>query len=234
MRPTAAPEQTVQIESPDGVSLVGTFWGAEKPSSPALLLLHQWQSDRHSYDEFARRMNLSGFTVLSIDGRGFGESVKRADGSEVLAGRTDADVKAMLGDIDAAIGYLEKQPNVNLKRIGIVGASYGSSLAIIYAADHPEIVTVGLLSPGISYFGNMPIKAAVTKFGKDSPIMFLAAKDDPDSDSAVSELMKLADNNSPWSVEQFERGGHGTALFKVGADRRLQKFLMDQLSRADQ
>src|SRR5437773_1684089 len=71
--------QTVTIDSPDGLKLVGSFIASEKPNSPALLLLHQWQSDRHSYDDFAKRMQAKGFNVLSIDGRGFGESVKTAD-----------------------------------------------------------------------------------------------------------------------------------------------------------
>ena len=50
-----------------------------------------------------------GFGVLSIDGRGFGESTKKADGSAVTAGRSDADVKAMLGDVDAAFKYLSEK-----------------------------------------------------------------------------------------------------------------------------
>src|ERR1044072_3990955 len=123
------PSQNVTINSPDGVVLVGTFLAASKPNSPALLLLHQWQSDRHSYDDFAKNMQVDGFNVLAIDGRGFGESTKKTDGTTVAAGRTDADVKAMLGDVGAALDFLAKQNTVDRARIGIVGASYGSSLA---------------------------------------------------------------------------------------------------------
>src|SRR5262245_43914187 len=94
--------QTVNIGSSDGVVLVGTFLEADKPRSPAVLLLHQWQSDRHSYDNFAWQMEAKGFNVLSIDGRGFGETVKKPDGTAISAGRTDADVKAMLADVGAA------------------------------------------------------------------------------------------------------------------------------------
>src|SRR5205814_2924420 len=109
--PTTAVDaaQTVTIDSPDGVRLFGSLYEATKPNSPALLLLHQWQSDRHSYDDFAKRMQAKGFAVLSIDGRGFGESTKTTDGKAVTAGRSDADVKAMLGDVGAAFDYLSKQ-----------------------------------------------------------------------------------------------------------------------------
>jgi dienelactone hydrolase len=184
---TSTDLQTVSINSSDGVKLVGSLYNSEKPNSPAVVLLHQWESDRHSYDEFAKRMASKGFNVLSIDGRGFGESTKKVDGSSVAAGRTDADVKGMLGDVDAAVGFLMKQPNVDPKRIAIVGASYGSSLAIIYAADHPDIHVVALLSPGLNYFGNIPTRPAVEKYG-ERDLFIIASKGDTESAKAVDGL----------------------------------------------
>jgi dienelactone hydrolase len=207
----AAKGQTVTIDAPDGVKLVGSFFEASKSNAPGLLLLHQWQSDRHSYDEFAKRMQAKGFSVLSIDGRGFGESTKKADGSAVAAGRTDADVKAMLGDVGAAVEFLKKQKNVDATKIGIVGASYGSSLALIYAADHPDIKAVGLLSPGLNYFGNMPTLPAVKKYG-DRDLFMAAAAGDAESAKAVDDLK----TGGPKEVILIVPGGtyHGTNLFQ--------------------
>ena len=219
--------QTVTIDSPDGVKLVGSLLDSGKPNSPALLLLHQWQSDRHSYDEFAKRMQAKGFTVLSIDGRGFGESTKKADGTTVSAGRSDADVKAMLGDVGAAIDFLKKQKNVDGAGIGIVGASYGSSLAIIYAADHPDIKAVALLSPGLNYFGNMPVAPAVEKDVENDLLLF-AAEDDKESADAVRKLTSEK-SDSRRSQKIYPSGGHGTALFKVGAGDELEKFFTESL-----
>jgi len=219
--------QTVTIDSPDGVKLVGSLLDSGKPNSPALLLLHQWQSDRHSYDEFAKRMQAKGFTVLSIDGRGFGESTKKADGTTVSAGRSDADVKAMLGDVGAAIDFLKKQKNVDGARIGIVGASYGSSLAIIYAADHPDIKAVALLSPGLNYFGNMPVAPAAEKYIENDLLLF-AAEDDKESADAVRKLTSDK-SDSRRSQKIYPSGGHGTALFKVGAGDELEKFFTESL-----
>ena len=219
--------QTVTIDSPDGVKLVGSLLDSGKPNSSALLLLHQWQSDRHSYDEFAKRMQAKGFTVLSIDGRGFGESTKKADGTTVSAGRSDADVKAMLGDVGAAIDFLKKQKNVDGARIGIVGASYGSSLAIIYAADHPDIKAVALLSPGLNYFGNMPVAPAVEKYIENDLLLF-AAEDDKESADAVRKLTSDK-SDSRRSQKIYPSGGHGTALFKVGAGDELEKFFTESL-----
>jgi dienelactone hydrolase len=215
--------QTVTIDSPDGVKLVGSFYDSGKSNSPALLLLHQWQSDRHSYDEFAKRMQAKGFTVLAIDGRGFGESTKKADGSSINAGRSDEDVKGMLGDVDAGIQFLKNQKNVGATKIGIVGASYGSSLAIIYAADHPDIKAVALLSPGLNYFGNMPTEPATEKYG-EKPLLLFAAEDDKESADAVRKLQSKGIRHSD---KIYPSGGHGTALFKVGAGDELENFFTE-------
>jgi dienelactone hydrolase len=221
----------VTIDSPDGVKLVATLFESAKQNSPALLLLHQWQSDRHSYDEFAKRMQAKGFTVLAIDGRGFGESAKKADGSSVTAGRSIADVQAMLGDVGAAIEFLKKQKNIDATKIGIVGASYGSSLAVIYAADHTDIRAAALLSPGLNYFGNMPTEPAIKKYG-DRPLLMIAAEDDKESADAVRELKKAAANEE-YQTQIFPNGGHGTGIFraKVGLEDSLEKFFAVSLQK---
>jgi dienelactone hydrolase len=205
--------QTVTVNSPDGVNLVGSFFESAKPNSPALLMLHEWQSDRHSFDDFAKRMQAKGFNVLSIDGRGFGESTKTSDGKPVTAGRTDADVKGMLGDLGAAFDYLAKQKNVDPNHIGIVGASYGSSLALIYAADNPRVAALALLSPGLNYFGNMQTEPAAEKYGK-RPMFLIAAEDDKESADAVRNLAAV-NNNGMYGMLVYPSGGHGTALFKL-------------------
>lgn len=226
-KPKAAP-QTVTIDSPDGVKLVGSFYDAEKPMAPALLLLHQWESDRHAYDAFAAKMQADGFNVLSVDGRGFGESTTKANGSKVTAGRTEADVKAMLGDVGACFGFLSKQGNVNPKRIGILGASYGSSLALIYAAGDPEVAAIAMLSPGLDYFGSMKTKPAMEKYG-NRPAYMLAAEDDGESANAIRMLNPIESNIAKYEQTIHARGGHGTALLNAGATEELEDYFIRRL-----
>lgn len=218
------------FDSPEGVVLVGSFYGSPTAKSPAVILLHQWQSDRHSYDDLAKQLQDDGFNVLSFDGRGFGESVKTKDGKAVPVSRSDDAVKGMLGDVGAAYDFLKKQSNVDVEKIGIVGASYGSSLALIYAADHPEIKAVALLSPGLNYFGNMPTKPAVEKYG-DRPLLLVAAEDDAESASSVRAL-KAAGSDAT-EIKIYEKGGHGTGIFsaKVGLEEALETFLSENLAK---
>ena len=226
---SAPAAQTVSINSPDGVVLVGSLFGSDKPGSPALLLLHQWESDRHSWDDFAKQLQNDGFVVLAIDGRGFGESTKKADGSAVAEGRTEADVKAMLGDVDAAFNYLSKQKNVDPSRVGIIGASYGSSLALIYGAEHPNVAAIALLSPGLNYFGNMQTEPAITNY-KNRPAFLAGAKDDPESFNAVTRLSQLTSEPDRATAVSVDKGGHGTALLKVdGVRKPLETFCRERL-----
>lgn len=192
-------------------------------------MLHQWMSDRHSYDDLARRMQARGFGVLTIDGRGFGESVKTADGKPIAPSRSDDAVAGMKADVRVALDLLAGQTNVDPARIGIVGASYGSSLALIYSAEDPRVKAAALLSPGLNYFGNMPTEPAVKKYG-DRPLLLVAADDDAESAKSVRKL-KEAGANDKYEVKIYPKGGHGTGLFgaKVGLEDGLVAFFEKNL-----
>lgn len=224
-----ANEQRVTFNSPDGVILVGSFYDSATPNSPAVLLLHQFGSSRQSYDDFAKRLQTKGFGVLAIDGRGFGESVKTTDGKTVPVSRSDEAVKGMNADVATAFDFLSKQKNVDASRIGIVGASYGSSLAIIYGAENTKVKAVALLSPGLNYFGNMPTEPAVKKYG-DRSLLMVAADDDPESADSVKKLMATGASDK-YEIKIYPKGGHGTGLFnaKVGLEDLLEQFLTKNL-----
>jgi dienelactone hydrolase len=219
--------QTIRFESAEKLEIIGTFYESPQPNSPAVLLLHQWQSTRKSYDEFAKQLQVKGFGVLAIDGRGFGESVKTTDGRTVSPSRTDDAVKAMKIDVDNAFNFLKQQKNVDAARVGIVGASYGSSLALIYAAENKEVKAVVLLSPGINYFGNLPIEPAAKTFG-NRPLLLVAAEDDKESAETVRKLKQI---NEKYEMQIYPKGGHGTNLFaaKVGLEDLLERFLTTNL-----
>ena len=215
----------VKFTSEGNVEIVGTFYESPKANSPAVLLLHQFGSNRNSFDEFAKSLQAKGFGVLAIDGRGFGESVKTTDNQTVEAQRTAEGVKGMEADVERAFNFLAKQKNVDAAKIGIVGASYGSSLALIYAAQNPQVKAVALLSPGINYFDNLPTIPAIKSYGT-RPILLVAAADDAESADAVKKLNEI-DAKSEMKI--YEKGGHGTALFDVGLQDLLEEFLMKNL-----
>ena len=217
--------RTIKFESAEKTEIVGTFYESAKADSPAVLLLHQFGSNRKSYDEFARRLQAKGFGVLAIDGRGFGESVRTTDGKTLSPSQTNETVKAMKADVANAFDFLAKQKNVDAAKIGIVGASYGSSLAIIYGAENPKVKAVALVSPGLNYFGNLPTEPAVKSYGNRA-LLLVAAEDDKESAETVR---KLTPSNDKYETQIYPKGGHGTALFAVGLQELLEQFLTKSL-----
>lgn len=215
--------QKLGFDAPDGMQIVGAFYRATKENSPAVLMLHQYGGSRADYDRLARQFQANGIGVLAIDGRGFGESNKRADGSKVAPSQSNETVAAMKTDVAAAVKFLGEQMNVDKRRIGIIGASYGSSLAIIHGADNAEIKSVALLSPGTNYFGNLPTEPAIEKYGA-RPVLIVAAEDDAESATASRQLDKLAAGDKH-QLQIYPKGGHGTGIFAAGVG--LEKLLLD-------
>ena len=69
--PVRAEPRDVSFTAADGFALRGTFHPAPK-GGPGVLLLHQCNADRRSYDQLAVMLNNAGYNVLSFDFRGFG------------------------------------------------------------------------------------------------------------------------------------------------------------------
>ena len=116
--------------------------------------------------------------------------------------------------------------------IGIAGASYGSSLAILYAAENRNVRAVALLSPGLNYFGNMATEPAVKKYA-DRALLMVAADDDAESASDVRKLIQTAGDTVNHQTGIYPKGGHGTGLFgsNVGLEDLLEEFFTKSLHR---
>src|SRR6266478_4605638 len=112
--------RVVDLKAPDGTVLKASYFPAAKPG-PGVLLLHQSNRTRDSWDGLARQLAAAGINTLTLDMRGFGES-----GGTPYDKLTDAELdKAWQGwpsDIDTAFQYLVSQPGVKGDVIGMGGA----------------------------------------------------------------------------------------------------------------
>src|SRR5216684_5913305 len=63
----------VDLKSADGTLLKATYFPAGKPG-PGMLLFHQNNRTRASWDDVARQLAAAGINTLTVDGRGHGES----------------------------------------------------------------------------------------------------------------------------------------------------------------
>src|SRR5438034_3839732 len=106
---TNSGERVVDFKAANGTILKGTYFDAAKPG-PGVLLFHQSNRTRKSWEDVAKQLADAGISVLTVDSRGHGES-----------GGTSKEARKTWwpADLDAAIEYLASQPGVQRDLIGV-------------------------------------------------------------------------------------------------------------------
>ncbi|UCF27615.1 MAG: alpha/beta fold hydrolase, partial [Chloroflexota bacterium] len=132
-----------ELENPDGLVLVGTLYAPvdSEPPWPGVILLHMLWSDRTVWEDYAHELAGNGIAVFALDMRGHGET-----GGEVNWDLAEEDIQFVWEN-------LADRPDIDANRTGILGASIGANMALISGENEPQIRTVVLLSPGLSYAG---------------------------------------------------------------------------------
>ena len=126
--PDAPPDREIRFcRAPDGTRLAYAIHGSGPPlvvvSCWLSHLQYDWQSPvwRHFLDDLGAIA-----TIVRYDERGFGMSDWKVD---------DFSLEARLGDLEAILD------TVGFERFALLGMSGGSTVAMAYAAKHPERVT---------------------------------------------------------------------------------------------
>src|SRR5712672_733536 len=138
-------QRVVDLKAADGTILKASYFAAAKPG-PGVLLLHQSNRTRDSWDGVAPQLAVAGINTLTLDMRGFGES---GGPYTKLTDAEKAKVSAMWpGDVDTAFQYLVSQPGVKRDVIGAGGAGwFGVLHSIEVARQHSaEVKSLVLLS----------------------------------------------------------------------------------------
>jgi pimeloyl-ACP methyl ester carboxylesterase len=218
----------VDLKAADGTPLKASFFAAAKPG-PGVLLLHQINRDRKSWDLVAAQLAAAGIHTLTLDLRGFGESGTRleklsdAERSKYRRGWPD--------DVDAALEYLSSQSGVNHNLIGVGGAGW---LGVLYSVDaarrHPELIKSLVLMSGETLRDGLQFLHQASQL----PELFIFSDDDeyPPTQDAMKLLYVTASSpgkklvhyskaaNGPWlwyedsSGKVPAHGGHGTDMFE--------------------
>jgi alpha-beta hydrolase superfamily lysophospholipase len=125
----------------------------------------------------------------------------------------------MTRDVEALVAGLVSA-GVPEETIGVLGAEVGGSVAVKYAAVHPKVPFVMVLSPGLAW-QEMPIVNAVRAFkGRTTPILLVHSEADKRSSRETPLLYAFAKNsvgerNATLIVVPQERG---IRLFRANKD----------------
>jgi pimeloyl-ACP methyl ester carboxylesterase len=217
--------RVVDLKASDGTVLKASYFAAGKPG-PGVLLFHQNDRSRTSWDDVARQLAAAGINTLAVDGRGHGES----GGT-----RKDA-IEKTPSDMETFFQFLISQLGVQRDVIGLAGAgSYGVINALETARPHPAgIKSIVMLSgdsfpPGIEFLheaSQLPELFVIADTDEYPPtvetMLWLYAR----ASSPMRRLIHYpAAQEAPWLWYETsdpnkvpDTGSHGTDLFKTHPD----------------
>ncbi len=206
---SAATPREITVHTPDGWTLHGTYYSGRK-GMPVILLMHKLGSDRSEFIGLARELSRRGYNVAAYDARGHGESTLHNGERETFESFSDQDFENMTTDEGALLDYLRRNGAGRNVPVGLVGASIQSSTGLIYAARHPAVKALVMLSPGLAYH-NIDTTAPMKEYGK-RPVFIAASREDTTSYEAVGVLSKLARGQK--KVVILSDAGHGAQMFQ--------------------
>lgn len=197
----------VNFISNDGIKIDGRLFGESKN---AVILAHMFPSDQTSWDSMARELSTKGYSVLTFDFRGYGNS----QGTRDIAG--------IDRDEAAAVKYMRRR---GTKKLFLIGASMGGTASLKQAANDNGVDGVISLSGPIEFQGLSVLK----EIGEiKSPVLLIAAKDDP-AGAADSAKWFFEHLRGPKEIKIFPGSEHGTAILQgresLPAKRAVFNFL---------
>jgi carboxymethylenebutenolidase len=223
-RADAAPEPVVResrdsFESGGKAITVDRFEPAADGRVPAIILLHGAEGMEvggHIYRKVARDLALRGYATFIIH---------YYNRTGTKAGVEDRILRqnflTWMKTVTDSVGYATRQPNVDPKRVGLLGISLGAYLSLSVAAFDPRIAVV------VDYFGGLPDIFA-DRVRKMPPTLILHG--DADKIVSVEEARKLErvlrEKRQPYEIKIYHGQGHGFtgADAKDAADRAFDFF----------
>lgn len=201
----------VSVITDDGVKLQADDHPTGESLGPSVVLLHMSppQSDRTSYPAaFIDALVKQKIRVLNLDRRGAGASEGQPE-QAYLGENGKLDAKA------AVTHLLSGECGVDPLRIGIVGASNGTTTALDYtlhAAQSPELAFPSALVflTGGSYTESQNTLGDHHEELDPLPIQFVYSA----AESAWSKGYQLG-APSAWRFQEYDPGDHGTKMFEA-------------------
>lgn len=219
--------EVVRFETLDGVKIVADYYATDGDEpAPVVILLHMYRSNRAAWKPLVPALHRAELAVLAIDLRGHGESVEPADMDLADKSKTrDSGLfNSMHSDVEAAYYWLSRRDDVDLTRVGLVGASVGCSIALDYASRDRSVDAVVCMTAGENYLG-VDSKAHITRL-RSQPILLLATTGERKASDALGKRQATA-------VVDMVGGGtvHGTRMFGriSGIEQRITTFLVENL-----
>ncbi len=198
-----------------------------------MLLGYHYRHVYHLFYGVNQWLAANGYIVLSVNfrsGIGYGKSFR-------IAANTGARGNAEYQDVVAAARYLQGRPDVDPKRVGIWGLSYGGLLTAQALARNSDIFAAGVDLAGVHLFGSSldPQSVSYTSSAISqidawtSPVLLFHGDDDRNVafSQTVGLVQLLRARNVPHEVVVFPDDVHDSLLHRrwIYTFERMDAFL---------
>ena len=196
----------VSFSSTDGIRLKGYLFGSGKTG---VILTHMFPTDQKSWFEFAKKLANEGYTAMTFDFRGYGESGGSKEISQI--------------DRDLEGAYLYLKPKA--QKIFLVGASMGGTASVRVASRQPVAGVVCISGP-VSFRG-LDAQDAIGEI--KAPSLFIATEEDGGGRFSVSarDLHQKAQGKKDLLI--LSGSAHGTFLFQSPHKEQVEKKILEFL-----
>ena len=190
----------------DSVHIRGTYYEAQQPGEIALLLVHDFLANRQCWEPYIPAFLSRGWSLLSIDLRGHGESTRQDMRQEPLEpqDRDKRNPGPYPADVKAALGWLARQVKTDAGRIAAVGVGLGSDL--VYAASGKGWGTASSVLIGLDE-GRARELAGTGPFAPRSVYLILGSQDATSALSARNFLTTAAFPKDAFAYEDTAASG---------------------------
>lgn len=220
-----------------GVNIVGTLFSPSgKPNQkPAVVILGPFGSIKEQSPlQYATRLARDGYVTLIFDPRHSGES-----GGEP---RRLESPSAKIQDVKAAIDFIEKQPDVDAKRIALLGICQGTSEMLAVASNESRVKALTLVSGQYIYPENIdgffggggPTrldriargKIALELYKKTGEVKYTAVISETDK-SVGLPWKPIYDWYHPWTTDKWLRPSRWENRYATMSDAEVWSFDVD-------
>ena len=198
---------------------------AANKSNRAVLMLHQCNYNRTMYNKIGKELAQRGIHALSLDFRGFGESINNEFNVTTFGKLPQAERRKAWSklsshwptDVQLAFDYLKDKMGKDGK-VGIIGASCGGSQAITLA----EKETIS----AISFFSSSQSDKNIIRYGKtlvEKPTLIIASEDDGRTFTSAKLLFTAAKHPNSKMIS-YKGSMHGYPL--LDSDKQLAQTIV--------
>lgn len=216
----------ISLTAKNGIELKGDYFASETKSRYAVLMLHQCNYNRSMYSSIGELFSKRGINALSIDFRGFGESVNEEFDIDKIQKLPQPErreawrdmAKHWPNDVLKAYSFLQNKLEGSGK-IAVIGASCGGSQAITLA-ESSDIAALGFFSSAQSDENIERYKSA----SADKPTLIIVAEQDTRTFESGKTLFDKAQHLQSKLIT-YKGGEHGYPL--LNKDPYLAEDIVD-------